>query len=498
MRCQSTMEWFLIKQNEHLGPFSEDAIHQLFSSKEIFGNSFIWREGWKEAQTYSKTFLENDVNEEIVPLETIIPRKQVKSSKNPVIEASDLPSDLPPIPLDALPRGSNKIIELAEPGSLQLEVNPLDSKPVLKKVKKIKPAISSNSLKTTQIAISKTEPSVENGNRNFFKKVKILMVFTLLIFISIPSLLYYQSKTSVFSRPKLMTMRDYKKLKMTAMSDESELKFSFALSKDKKSIWIATNNPAEGEIYVNMKSITNRSLGKTVEFNASGKLENKLVVLNAFQFIKGSRFVDGLYSVELSTTEKLNIPLHHKFFTNHNTEFKYVDQTVVTSLSIKDFKRQLSKYLKMKKSNSNEFWIEITEKYKTVKMITGQIRDGIRDIFKGKPEDWDKKIIEFENKYKSNWGQFFTAFVKANELSYKRYVSEKVEDPVKVLATYNNLSKLAIMIGEESMSSLEAIQAFNGKKETSENKALLQEKTIEKLSGIIEKCEEKISEIKTY
>jgi hypothetical protein len=486
------MEWFLIKQNEHLGPFSEDAIHQLFSSKEIVGSTFIWREGWKEAQTYSKTFLEVG---EIIPPKPAVPKKLVKTKESPILNVGDLPPDLPPIPLDAIPAVSKKIVDLTEPESPQVEITPSESKQVLKK---IKPAISSKSLKNNQVTMSNIEPSVENCNKSFFKKVKIVVALTLLIFISIPSVLYYQSKTSVFSRPKLMTMRDYKKLKMTAMSDESELKFSFALSKDKKSIWIATNNPAEGEIYVNMKSVTNRSLGKTVEFNASGKLENKLVVLNKFQFIKGSRFVDGLYSVELSTTEKLNIPLHHKFFTTHNTEFKYVDQTVVTSLSIKDFKRQLSKYLKMKKSNSNEFWIEITEKYKTVKMITGQIRDGIKDIFKGEPEDWSKKIIEFENKYKTNWGQFFTAFVKANELSYKRYVSEKVEDPVKVLATYNNLSKLAIMIGEESMSSLEALQAFNGKGETSENKIILQEKTTEKLSGIIEKCEEKISEIKTY
>ncbi|MFT6634077.1 MAG: hypothetical protein ACJAS4_004052 [Bacteriovoracaceae bacterium] len=489
------MEWFLIKQNEHSGPFSEDAIHQLFSNKEIVGNTYIWREGWKEAQTYSKTFLEV---EEVIPPEHVGSKKLVKSKENPILDIGDLPPDLPPIPLDAIPSVRKKNVELAKTQIPHLEITPSESNQILKKVKKIKPAFSSNSLKNNQTTISKIEPSVEKGNKSFFRKVKIVMSLTLLIFIAIPSLLYYQSKTSMFSRPNLMTMRDYKKLKMTAMSDESELKFSFALSKDKKSIWIATNNPAEGEIYVNMKSITNRSLGKTVEFNASGKLDNKLVVLNKFQFLKGSRFVDGLYSVELSTTEKLNIPLHHKFFTTHNTEFKYVDQTVVTSLSIKDFKRQLSKYLKMKKSNSNEFWIEITEKYKTVKMITGQIRDGIKDIFNGEPEDWNKKIVEFENKYKTNWGQFFTAFVKANELSYKRYVSEKVEDPVKVLATYNNLSKLAIMIGEESMSSLEALQAFNGKDETSENKILLQEKTTEKLSGIIDKCEEKILEIKTY
>jgi hypothetical protein len=474
------MEWFLIKQNEHLGPFSEDAIHQLFSTKEIDGATFVWTEGWKDARSYHDVFLSEEfekiINDEenFVESDDIIEDPvQIKTEIIQGPDLTDLPPDLPPIPDDVI------IPEKVVKTTKRVKSEKIVPK---KKVKKATPL----------------DQDVESGNKSFFKKVKLIVGILLLVSVAVPSFLYYQSQTSLFSRPKLMTMRDYKKLKRTAMSEVPELKFSFALSKDKKSIWISTNNPSEGEVYVHMKSVTNRSLGKTVEFTASGVLENKLVVLNQFQFIKGSRFVDGLYSVELSTTEKLNTPLHHKFFTKHNTEFKYVDQAVVTSLSIKDFKRQLGKYIKMKKSNSNEFWIEITEKYKTVKMITGQIRDGILDIFKGEAKNWNLSVLEFENKYKTNWGQFFTAFVKANELSYKRYVSEKVEEPGKVLAVYNNLSKLAIMIGEESMGSLEAIQAFDGKEEANDKKQILQDQSVEKLNEIIKKCESKILEIKTY
>lgn len=473
MRCQSTMEWYLIKQNEHLGPFSKKAILDFYKSKEIDEQTFVWKEGWEKAKTYHDIFLKENLLS---------------------VEESELPPDLPPLPPDAVvltPKVKTKVIrkKIAREEKIvsNSKASPIDT-PI-----KLQEGVDSPINVVEQVL---QETGNETGNERLIKGVKLTGLSLLIIMILIPSFLYYQSQNSSFSRPKLMTMRDFKKLQRTARKDQSELKFSFALSKDKNSIWISTNNPYRGEVYVSMKSIENRVLGDPVDFSATGSMENNLITLNQFQFNSGSRFADGLYNVEISTAEKLVIPIEHQLFVSMESEFKYIDRAVVTSLSIKDFKKQLGKYLKMKKSNTSEFWVEITEKYKTVKMITGQIRDGFVDIFKENDMSWSQKVTEFENKYKSNWGQFFTAFVKANELSYQKYVSEKIENPQKVLAIYNNLSKLAIMIGEESMSSLEGVQAYDPKKNSEEAKEKLRLQSIAKLDEIINKCEEKIQEIK--
>ena len=149
-----------------------------------------------------------------------------------------------------------------------------------------------------------------------------------------------------------------------------------------------------------------------------------------------------------------------------------------------------------KKRNTLEFWSEIAQKYQTVKVITEQIRKGIETALMGREKNWKLSVLNFENKYKASWGKFFTEFVKANDKSYISYSKKKFENKKKVLAYYNNLSNLAIQIGEESMKTLEDLQAVNYLQLTQAQKDIFKQKTTQALKNIEQNCDEKINEIK--
>ena len=74
------MEWFLIKQNEHYGPFSEEALHEMFSRGEVREDSLIWSEGLKFPQTYFDSFL---LKKETVKKETV---EQKIEDKTPILQ----------------------------------------------------------------------------------------------------------------------------------------------------------------------------------------------------------------------------------------------------------------------------------------------------------------------------------------------------------------------------------------------------------------------------
>ena len=51
------MEWFVITEEEHLGPFEEDTLISMYEKGEITGDSFVWQEGWEEAVAFSDCLL---------------------------------------------------------------------------------------------------------------------------------------------------------------------------------------------------------------------------------------------------------------------------------------------------------------------------------------------------------------------------------------------------------------------------------------------------------
>ena len=69
------INWFVIHNSEHLGPFSEEVLHQLFSEGDIEQKTLIWKEGMDESISYEEAFLFKKEELSFKPIEETIEQK---------------------------------------------------------------------------------------------------------------------------------------------------------------------------------------------------------------------------------------------------------------------------------------------------------------------------------------------------------------------------------------------------------------------------------------
>lgn len=438
------MSFYVVRKDEHLGPFTVSALKKLYKDGKLKPESLLWKEGMKEPLSFGRIFF----------------KRKATSAK----------SQLPPLPTV----GKDKIV-----------LPPLPGESVQKKSK----AIQENK----KVEVIKEDPA---------KKPRWVL-YSVVCFIFMMSLgiaLYMYGRSlalnSSFARPELMSLSDYNRLKRVSSLNPEKNQFNYALSQDKKSLWIATNSPLHSKVEVKLSSIKERSLGGDISLTAHGELKNNLIELSEFKFSKGTRLVDALYEIEINSYGKDETPFYHEYYHSFSKKINYKSKAFISNFSATEFKKILGKMILKKKRNTLEFWSEIAQKYQTVKVITEQIRKGIETALMGREKNWKLSVLNFENKYKASWGKFFTEFVKANDKSYISYSKKKFENKKKVLAYYNNLSNLAIQIGEESMKTLEDLQAVNYLQLTQAQKDIFKQKTTQALKNIEQNCDEKINEIK--
>lgn len=434
------MEWFLITADEHLGPFSSEVVHQLFSSGEITDESLLWREGWGKPKSYREILLTDELEDDAA-------NEYVEIDLGDENDDDALPPDLP--------------------------------------------------VEKTSQPLKKSEEydfDFNDDTGSYLDKMKYLSAALIILALVVSIILYRQSLDNLFERPQSMNMTDFRRLQKTSRSLLKKLQFDFALAMDKRTLWVSTNLPLEGEVFLKLRSKTGQTLGEEVELKAKGNLEKRLIVLSDFQFIKGTKFVDGVYDVEIFTVERLEAGFYQQFFDTWDREFRYLDKVTITSLSKREFQRQMKKISQRKIDNKNEFWSELVEKYRTIMNMSSQIRDAVNIVFSAPRNQWNSEVSLFENKYKTQYGIFFTSFVTNNEGSYKYLMNKKFPDKFEIISSYTRLSKLAKMIGTESMTILQNLESFDPESRTQSEILSFQEKNLLNLERIIKECERKLTE----
>lgn len=473
------MNWFLIKNNEHLGPFDEVQIKELFKKGEITGTDMLWQHGWPDAKSYEEVFLHKI---------RIAPKEEISTELPPIPKVEDIASDESADDIEPV------ILKKKEAKQVYSTIGDSSAKPKANKNTEEKDSQDSDgsiakAIEDLNLA-TPTEVIAEKKGR--FGLVKNILLTFLILLSSVVGYLYYDLYFTNFSRPKMMSVYDFKRLKRTALDRGQRERFAMALGKDKKTIWVATNHKLQGDLVITMKSMKDKALGDSVEVKAEGKLNKGLVSLSNFKFVKGTKFIDGIYEVTVKSERELKThPIQH-FIEPAARTIDHRGKYLISNFKKKDFKKQLKVFLKKKNSNTRKFWEELAEKYRTVMVITGQIKDGVLNIFKAGDKDWKLAVKKFESDYKSNYGVFFTEFVKKNEASYERLVKKKFKNSSEVLAGYSHLSELAKEIGSESMNVLANLHKYNLANESEETKLVFQQNNLRNLDGIIKQCKDKI------
>lgn len=485
------MDWFLIKESEHLGPFSEEGIKELHASGECLDEDLVWRDGWTDAKTFKAVFSE----EEPPAFSTKTPEKYIEEEIEEE-EDDELPPPLPPLPIiDDQPEAHEAPEIPATPATPEA--------PELQEIPESPESPESPEIPEHPVEIPKAPKVVINFDdeefvddeveKRYLKYAKILAGVLVGCAILFGGYKYFLNANSVFDRPSTMSLNDYETLAAVARMPEEKLDFIFALASDKRTLWASTNNPLEGEVFVNLKSKKGRVLGQDVEVKAKGYLEDNLITFTDFQFVQGTRFLDGYYDVEIYTVDDLKVPFFKRFFHPTERQFRFINEFLISSMLRVDFEKQLRAFTEKRQMNSNEFWIEIEQKYRTIKTITEKIRSGFLDILNADEKNYQAAIQKFKDRYSQEYGVFFTSFVKSNDASYERLVGEEFEDRIEVIGNYTELSKLSKTVGTQAMALLVKLEALD--RNSFDQKAWneLIKNSLEPFNKIIEECETKIT-----
>ncbi len=469
------MEWFLVRSNEHFGPFSTQVVHDLHAQGEVGDSDLLWKEGWDDAKPYSQIFAEPTQSD----------------NENSVDELEEeVPPPLPP-----------NLLQSSETNSKKTKAENVEVKvPVVKEQSSStrQAPILDNEVDLSEYEAEMLEPDLEaefikkEKNSKFLKSLKLASILFMFLAVLIPAWMYYLSNQEMFSRPSSMSMKDFNKLMKVASNKEQQIQFASSLAVDKSRVWFATNVPLRGRVNLRLKSMPNKILGQKVEIEATGILDKHLIEFNNLKFIKGTKLVDGEYSAELYTDRELEVPFYQRFFSPKSRQFRHSQKFLITNLDLGDFRKQLDKFNRRKARNSDQFWEELVQKYLTVISITTEIKNAIETIFKADPDKFQLEVINFNNDYKSRYGVFFTSFVTANNQSYDRLAQKDFDDKVEIMANYNALSRLATSIGDTSMDAIDKLSRFNRMKSTNKEYDELKEKILQPLVGIIEDCKSKV------
>lgn len=384
------MDWFVIRDDGHLGPYSNEQLHILYKNSKIKDSDFIWSESLSDPKSYQEIFL----------IEYQTPIKKKKQVKKP----------------------TNK---------------------------------------------TKVQPKVIKRKRSKRAAAILLISFTS---ISFYFLLKPEKDEIVFNRPSKMSMTHFNKLKKTSNAQIEKRENSLTVSKDRSIIWLATNIDFSGQVYLELESIEKEVLANgPIHFTSHSSIKNKLVEFKTFDFSRGDKIMDGFYNAKIS------------YYNNGSLVEKFSEKFFLSNLSPKQFQQKLTRFNEKKKENVHNFWEELSEKYVTIKMLTLQIKNDLKNSMSSK-----KKYRNFEKVYQKKYGPFFTNFVISNEDSFKEIQHKIFDDKVEVISNYNNLSKLARKIGVISM---DAVEALEKSKEQDFNSIF------KKLDAIILSCDERIEQI---
>jgi hypothetical protein len=504
------MNWYVISGPDHLGPFTEDVLAQLYEASDVKEQTMIWREGMKEPVTYESVFL-----------------KEEESSEDN-IEPPNLPPDLPEF--STIDTDESKVKR--EPTTKVItSVDEIRENLARKKAKSLESTkierVEENVLHADFSARDDEEDDALNEEKNdsenviivdnldeeeWQEKTDIKSFFTMdnlkqysfkiagsffALFALLYIILYYRTYSGNFSRPAKMSLTDYNNLSYIAENASSKNEFGFSIAKDKSKIWVVTNNPYVGRVVLKMKSLKGKVLtSKDIELTSSAVLKGKVAEFANFEFQKGQKIIDGYYEIEVLTPTKLEIPMVAKLFPKKNRQFRFIDQKLISGMNTSEFDSVLSKFNNKKAKNDTVFWEELSQKYRTLMAITQQIKDSISNIFFLNPDNWESNVQEYEQTYLRKYGTYFTNFVVENEQAYESYEKRSFTNKVEVISHYTRLSKIAKEVGQQSATALMRLKNFKGYQDENQRRQL-KNSILFPLQRIIIDCQEKIDFIQT-
>lgn len=432
------MQWFIYIDQELIGPFTKESLKEYLRSHNLPDSTLIKSSKMNNPMKYSSIFYSPEILAPDLPKLPILPEQAItKKIADKTFKTSTNKSVQDPEFLKR--KNESETLKIKDP---QIEV-------------KTKSVMQIPSDDVTKQIIS----DIESLNIPSKKPVKLITSIVVIFAIILASYLYLKNYSPTFVRPNNMSLKTYKEA--IRIHESSYLKTKLFLSKDKKTLWLITNNFATAKVRLSLDSIKIRVLTKEkVLVTSDSILKDGVAQFDKLIFESNDQIVDGEYMMNIENVSKVTKPLK---YTLKKTEksINYRQKILLSNFLENIFEQKLETYQTKINENNNEFTRELIQKYLTLKSMVEQIKDKFLETFSNTELLWSDRAKSFEEIYKNEFGPFFTSFVIANEKQYENINKKEFPNKIEIISDYTRLSRLAKDVGLTSVNIMNKYEKFN-------------------------------------
>jgi hypothetical protein len=501
--------WFVIKENDHIGPYTVEELQLFLDEGKIHLTTLVWAsgmpaplpldsllEGGKEYTAADPDFSLPPTNEDLeleehsyqpdpaeqdlsylgLKLSTLDddpffdPKEDqpafeesehVEDIQVKVIESDDFQDSFDESELEALLQNQNEDELSLQQATLEEEMPPAFNPPVEKTIdKKIeKPILKTESLNVARPI--KIESNIETTPIDWsliWQKYTVKLLFAipiLVLFVLVGriSTEIYQIYFSQFKIPAKMDIEHYEMLSSYLKRPGKNNPAKAVFSKDYSTLWMATTYPFDGRIDIKLEAIPEKLLAeKPVTASAVGLLENKLISVNQFKFSQGERFYPGYYRIRFSLINRFKKTYWLEKIINLPALFEGETEILVGPFDPITFNNKLAEYRKSKEQDDLHFKQELKQRFETLKTINTEIH---AELLKTMRDVSDKNKLQlislFEQAWAQKYGVFLTQFVLENDQFFKDLLNSQSSRTSRYYSLHAKLSQWCKQIGELSM-----------------------------------------------
>ncbi len=427
--------WFIVKNDEHIGPYSQYDLKDFHRESKISKETKIWKKGLAKAIVYSEINLHNQ------------PEKINKKFKTKEQEA-----------VRKLEEGL-RVLQHQEPFKL---------------------------------------PGQEDAPFPW-NKIAIAFALTLFLSTTPFLYELYQMTSHKISKPSGMKKSDYERLLQTSSNALEEVTVSFAPSKDMSELWMATNFAYDGKVIVKIKSIQEKMLRpEIIAITTEGELKDRLVSFTNLKYEVGTRLVPGYYQFSVEFVSPVEKKYLIENFISLQKKLSQSTVGLISVLPDQVFDQKLAEYQSQRQEVGKQIWFELHQKFLTVKTVVEQIKEEIFMVYDKQNSDssWQENLQNFEQKYQKYFSVFLTSFSEQDYTTLYGFSQITDEERSSVKDYYQELVQISIKAAKDSARTLSELQK-NGRSPSSQDWEWIKSKISKRFDKLIQRSDDGIVIVKS-
>ncbi|MDD0853375.1 hypothetical protein HBN50_09715 [Halobacteriovorax sp. GB3] len=427
--------WFVVENNQMLGPLDRSHVLALLSEGELRGESLLKKKGHDELfrvdtlEEFEEFFSLPDlpIQPEVLPeLPELPPLPPVDLNESEEFELNDSDDiyeidedEISDVSQEDVPPIDQPPLDIPEVTTVPENVE-LEHEEVVSKVDEIPDELADEyieeyeELPELETELDESEDLLEEQPIKDFRKFShssvVLVIVGVSVMLSALGIAYFFTKPKlVNNEPTNIVVTQLRQLQKVAYAKPTPLQFDLALNRESSLIWMASNLKGLFEVQVEFKSIKGKTLSDSETiFSARGTLNEHFGSLTDFRYEKGIKIDHGEYAVTiLYRPMGLKSKLDSK---GQEIPFKtYKRNSLLYPKEAQEFLSKLEERKKAKKKAIIDPLNQRLELYKTLRSFTMRSRDSYFRLL-------DKalngaSVDEFEQEYHQYIGPLYNGIV---------------------------------------------------------------------------------------